>query len=165
MLPVEYIEADLSRPEDQRTVLQLVDAYSSDPMGDGRPLSAGARARLIPGLQQHPTTVIILAYRGGAAVGIAVCFRGFSTFAAQPLLNIHDLSVLPEHRGQGIGQGLIAAVEKKARQLGCCKLTLEVLEHNLPARRTYAAAGFRSPGQTNPSGGTFFLVKPIRPGS
>jgi len=37
----------------------------------------------------------------------------------------------------------MAAVERKAREKGCCKLTLEVQENNVRARRLYRRAGFR----------------------
>jgi GNAT superfamily N-acetyltransferase len=159
MHPIEIVEAVLSRPDHQQTVLALVDAYACDPMGDGKPLSAEARARLIPGLLAHPTTLIFLAYQNGEPVGIAVCFRGFSTFAAQPLINIHDLNVVPTHRGQGIGQRLIAAVEAKARATGCCKLSLEVQENNHRARRSYAAAGFTQAHHESEFGGSLFMTK------
>ncbi len=95
-------------------------------MGNSQDLPQEVRNRLIPGLQAHPTTLIFLAYRGDEAVGIAVCFRGFSTFVAKPLLNIHDLAVNPDCRGQGIGHLLLDQVEHRAHELGCCKLTLEV---------------------------------------
>lgn len=36
-----------------------------------------------------------LAYRGTGPIGPAPCFRGFPTFAARPLVNIHDLFVAP----------------------------------------------------------------------
>ena len=69
----------------------MVDAYSRDAMGDGKPLDQDVRAQLIPGLRRHPTTLIFLAFDGDQPVGAAVCFIGFSTFAAKPLINIHDL--------------------------------------------------------------------------
>ena len=34
-------------------------------------------------------------------VGLATTFEGFSTFAAKPLINIHDIAVLPDYRGRG----------------------------------------------------------------
>lgn len=159
MEDVDYVEADLGREEHQRAVLDLVNAYSCDAMGDGKPLSPDARARLIAGLQAHPTTLIFLAFKAREPVGVAVCFRGFSTFAARPLLNIHDLNVLPAYRGVGIGRGLIAAVEAKARELGCCKLSLEVQEKNERARRTYAAAGFAQAQYEPEAGNVLFLTK------
>jgi ribosomal protein S18 acetylase RimI-like enzyme len=85
---------------------------------------------------------VFLAFDGDAAVGAAVCFVGFSTFAARPLMNIHDIGVLPGLRGRGIGGRMIAAIAAKARKLGFCKLTLEVRRDNLPARGLYRKAGF-----------------------
>ena len=161
MEPVEIVEADLSRAAHQQAVVELIDAYATDPMGDGKPLTAEVRSALIPGLRQHPTTLIFLAYQGDAALGIAVCFLGFSTFAAKPLINIHDLAVLPGYRGLGIGRQLLEAVERKARALGCCKLTLEVLEHNDRARRVYEAAGFAQATYQEDAGGALFLAKPL----
>ena len=161
MQPVKIVEADLNRAEYQHAVVELIDAYAMDPMGNGRPLSAEVRRTLIPGLQQHPTTVIFLAYQGGKAIGIAVCFLGFSTFAARPLINIHDLAVLPEYRGQGIGRRLLEEVERKARDLGCCKLTLEVQENNHRARRAYEAVGFAQAVYQEAAGGSLFLSKPL----
>jgi GNAT superfamily N-acetyltransferase len=161
MEPIEIVEAELSRTAHQHAVVELINAYAADPMGNGKPLALEVRNALIPGLRQHPTTLIFLAYQGDDAIGIAVCFLGFSTFAAQPLINIHDLAVLPGYRGLGIGRQLLEAVERKARSLGCCKLTLEVLEHNHRARRVYEAAGFAQATYREEAGGTWFLAKPL----
>lgn len=160
-LAIRTVQADLERVEHQAAVLAMVDAYSRDPMGDGAPLSTEARARLIPGLRQHPTTLVFLAYDGEGPVGVAVCFLGFSTFAAKPLVNLHDVAVVPTHRGRGVGRALLAAVEAKARELGCCKLTLEVLDKNERALRTYAAAGFKRFALQPGAGEAIFLTKAL----
>jgi hypothetical protein len=76
------IEADLSRLDHQTATIDLLNVYSMDPMADAAPLSDAARRELIPGLRAHPTTLVFLAYRGTEPVGLAICFRGFSTFAA-----------------------------------------------------------------------------------
>jgi GNAT superfamily N-acetyltransferase len=162
---LRYVQADLDRPDHQAAVLAMVDAYSRDPMGDAAPLAAEARARLIPGLRAHPTTLVFLAYDGDTPVGVAVCFLGFSTFAAKPLVNLHDVCVVPTHRGRGVGRGLLAAVEARARELGCCKLTLEVLDQNHPALRTYLAAGFQRYTLQPGAGEAIFLTKPLAPSS
>jgi GNAT superfamily N-acetyltransferase len=158
---IEIVAADLALPEHQRAVADMTDAYARDAFGNGGPLDAEVRERLVPALRDHPTTVILLAYAGVRPVGIATCFRGFSTFAARPLLNLHDLSVIPEYRGQGIGRLLLAAVEAKARALGCAKVTLEVLEGNVSARRLYEAFGLASPDYENGAGQSLFLAKPL----
>ena len=155
------MEADLNRTEHQHAVVELVNAYAMDPMGNGRPLSADVRSALVPALKRHPTTIIFLACQGGEGIGIAVCFLGFSTFAARPLINIHDLAVLPEYRGQGIGRKLLEGVEQKAREMGCCKITLEVQENNHRARQLYETVGFAQAVYEKSAGGTLFLSKPL----
>jgi ribosomal protein S18 acetylase RimI-like enzyme len=142
MSEVSVVEADLNDSQHQTAILQLINAYARDPMGDGRDLPGGVRDRLISGLQQHPTTLILLAFDAATPVGVAVCFVGFSTFTARPLINIHDLAVIPDYRGRGIGRLLLEGVEAKGRELGCCKLTLEVREDNHRAQRLYQRFGF-----------------------
>jgi GNAT superfamily N-acetyltransferase len=161
MLAIEILEADLHRQEHQQAVVALLDAYSQDPMGNGQALSNEVRRDLVPGLQQHPTTIVFLAFLNDEAVGIATCFRGFSTFAARPLINISDFYVLPEFRGQNIGQLILAAVDNKAREIGCCKITLEVQENNLRAQGIYQAAGFSQAVYVEAAGGALFLSKTL----
>ena len=158
---VSVVEADLALPEHAAAVLAMLDAYSADPMGDGHPLSADARANVIAGLRAHPTTLVFLAFDAGGPVGVATCFRGFSTFAAKPLINVHDFYVVPSLRGRGVARALMAAVERKARATGCCRLTLEVVENNVPARRLYEACGFSQATYAEAAGGALFLWKPL----
>jgi ribosomal protein S18 acetylase RimI-like enzyme len=136
--------ADLSHPLHAEGLLDILDAYAREEVGGSMPLSADVRARLIPALCAEPGAEILLALFDGAPVGAAVCFRSFSTFAARPSLNLHDLAVLPEHRGKGLGRALLHAVEARARALGCCKVTLEVADVNARARALYRSAGFEN---------------------
>jgi GNAT superfamily N-acetyltransferase len=160
--PIRIVEADLSLPAHQEAVLAMVDAYSRDAMGNGKPLDQDIRAQLIPGLRRHPTTLTFLAFVGDQPVGAAVCFIGFSTFAAKPLINIHDFVVLPTSRGKGIGRQLLEAVETKAKELGCCKLTLEVMDKNHQAVRMYQAGGFERYALHEEAGAAIFMSKPLQ---
>jgi ribosomal protein S18 acetylase RimI-like enzyme len=160
-MPIRIVEADLSLSQHKQAVLAMVDAYSRDPMGNGKPLDSDVRARLIRGLQEHPTTLIFLAFNEDDPVGAAICFTGFSTFAAKPLINIHDFVVLPATRGKGVGRRLLEAVEAKARALGCCKLTLEVMDNNHQALRIYQAAGFARYALQAEAGTAIFMSKPL----
>lgn len=155
------IEADLARADHQDWTIQLLKAYAMDAMGDGKPLSEATCRDLIPGLRQHPTTIIFLAFHGGVPAGLAICFRGFSTFAARPLINIHDYYVIPSHRGMGVGRCLMQEIERRARKMGCCKLTLEVQENNRRAQSVYHAAGFSQAVYVPEAGGSLFLSKPL----
>jgi len=152
--------ANLADPADAAAILQLIDAYARDPRGGGAALPQAVRERLVPGLAAHPTARAWLAFEGDAAVGVCVGFIGYSTFQARPLLNIHDLAVLPGQRGHGVGRALLAAAESQARVEGCCRLTLEVQEDNLPARRLYARCGFDDV-RLGDSGTTRFLGKTL----
>ena len=52
------------------------------------------------------------------------------------------IAVAPEFRGRGLAKRILAKVEELARTLGCCKITLEVLEGNETAQYLYKACGF-----------------------
>ena len=133
--------ANYRDPRDAADVVARLDAYARDPMGGGEPLSDAVKARLTGDLAANPQAFSLLARLDGEAVGLANCFMGYSTFAAAPLVNIHDLAVLPETRGKGIGKALLAAIEAEALKRGACKVTLEVLSGN-PARHLYEACGY-----------------------
>lgn len=156
---ISVVAADLAREDHQHATLQLLNAYASDRFGDGKPLSQFARQHLIAGLKAHPTTLVFLAYQHETPVGLAICFRGFSTFQAKPLVNISDFYVLPECRGAGLGRRLLAAIEQRARELGCCKVSLEVQENNQRARGVYAAAGFSQAVYVADAGGALYMHK------
>ncbi|NBB25129.1 GNAT family N-acetyltransferase [Porphyrobacter sp. SLTP] len=134
--------ADYADPRDAADVVALLDAYARDPMGGGAPLREEVKARLTGDLAANSHAFSMLARIDGEAVGLANCFMGYSTFAAAPLVNIHDFAVLPGHRGTGIGKALLAAIEAEALKRGACKVTLEVLSGNHPAKALYAAQGY-----------------------
>jgi len=139
---IEIIQADLANTRHVESIIEIVDSYAREPMGGAAPLATEARDRLAIEIDSVPGLVIFLALLDEVAAGVAVCFRGYSTFKAQPLVNIHDLAVLPERRGRGLGTAMLAAIEDYARDTGCCKLTLEVREDNAGARRLYRDVGF-----------------------
>lgn len=138
----EIIRADLHNRHHGEALVALLDAYARDEMGGGAPLADEVKANLAQALAARSGAHVLLAWVDDQPVGVATCFEGFSTFACRPLLNIHDLVVHPAHRGRGIGKALLAGVERLARELDCCKLTLEVLEGNKVAQAAYKASGF-----------------------
>jgi len=139
---LRVVEADLDNNAHAAGVIACIDAYATDPMGGATPLPEDVRAGLIPGLKAYPARLVLLALREDEPVGVAVCFFGFSTFAARPRLNVHDLSVLPAYRGRGIGRRLLETAIDCARRRGCCGVTLEVRADNAPAKHLYKSLGF-----------------------
>jgi GNAT superfamily N-acetyltransferase len=123
-------------------ILFLLNEYAKGITGGGEDLSPFVKHNLIAALKDRPGVHIVLAFVDEKPAGIAICFEGFSTFACKPLLNIHDFAVAPEFRGRGLAKRLMGKVETVARALGCCKITLEVLEGNKVAQGVYTACGF-----------------------
>jgi ribosomal protein S18 acetylase RimI-like enzyme len=136
------IESALTSDQHQRDFLAMMDSYARDPMEGGLDMSDEVRRDLVPEIRKHPAFYSFLAYDDDKPIGFSLCFLGFSSFAARPLLNIHDIGVLPQYRGKGVGKQIMNAIEAKARSIGCCKLTLEVREDNNPARGLYRKLGF-----------------------
>jgi ribosomal protein S18 acetylase RimI-like enzyme len=158
---LNIVEADLADPRHAGAVVEMLDDYAKDIMGGGNPLSDEVRERLVDGLRRHPASMVFLAYQDRRPVGIAVCFLGFSTFAALPLVNIHDLAVSRSMRRRGIGRRLLESVQSKARELGCAKVTLEVRDDNPAAERLYRAFGFGDEQLGESVAAMRFLVKKL----
>lgn len=159
---IEIVRLDFACPQHERDFLFLLDHYAHDPMGGGNGLSEFARANLWSHLAKVPGFAGWLAGRtGGQAVGLVNCFTGFSTFAARPLLNVHDIVVHRACRGMGVSRQLLAAVEAHARAIGCCKLTLEVLEGNQVARAAYQRFGFAGYELKPEAGRALFMEKKL----
>ncbi|MGN6501063.1 MAG: GNAT family N-acetyltransferase [Tsuneonella sp.] len=153
--------ADYRYANDAVVLLDLLDGYARDAMGGGEALPGDVRERLVPALAEHPGAFSLIARVGGQPAGLANCFTGFSTFAAKPLVNLHDLAVSPQFRGRGLGRALLAEVEAEARRRGACKLTLEVLGGNAPAIALYASEGFARYGLDPAMGSAQFWEKKL----
>jgi GNAT superfamily N-acetyltransferase len=158
--PVTHsVIADYRNPAHAEALVSLLDTYARDPAGGGMPLADDVLSELPLALAARPQAFSVLAFDGEKPVGLINCIEGFSTFACKPLVNVHDVVVLPSHRGQRVAQQMFAQVEQEARKRGACKLTLEVLSGNAPALRTYEREGFIS-YQLDPAfGHAVFLQK------
>ncbi|MEL4896430.1 GNAT family N-acetyltransferase [Crocosphaera sp. Alani8] len=140
---IDIIEADFKLSAHVKALIQLMDQYALDPMGGGQGLSDEVKANLPTELAKRKSAHVILAFVDSQPAGLVVCLEGFSTFACKPLLNIHDVIVALPYRRRGLSKLLLNKAEEIAYDLGCCKLTLEVLEGNHVAQSAYKAFGFR----------------------
>jgi GNAT superfamily N-acetyltransferase len=138
----EVIVADLSLPPHAQALVYLINRYAQDPLGGGQSLSDNVKENLPAELANRKTAHVILAFVEANPVGLLICFEGFSTFVCKPLLNIHDVFVDLPYRGRGLSRLMLQKAEEIALRLGCCKLTLEVLEGNQVAQAAYKAFGF-----------------------
>jgi ribosomal protein S18 acetylase RimI-like enzyme len=159
---LQVVRADYANPVHGAALVELLDAYARDPMGGAHPLSDFARANLVASLAARPQAYSVLAFVGDVPVGLVNCIEGFSTFACEPLVNVHDVAVLASHRGQGVAEQMLALAEKIARERGACKLTLEVLQGNRSADRLYRRLGFANYELDPAMGQAQFMQKWLR---
>ena len=158
-MAVSVVKADLDNAAHAAALFETLNAYACDAMGGGQALSDYVRQNLAAELKKRSTAHVFLAFDGDIPAGLATCIEGFSTFSCKPLLNLHDLAVMPAYRGRGVARQLLASVEQQARALGCCKLTLEVLEGNTVARSLYRASGFEGYELKAETGKAMFMQK------
>lgn len=164
-------QADYANPVHAAALVSLLDAYAQDLMGGGEPLSVYAKTHLVSALAARPQAFSVLAFIQAGTdeaalptpVGLVNCLEGFSTFACQPLVNIHDVAVLPGYRGQGVAEKMLQLAEDIARQRGACKLTLEVLAGNAGAIKLYQRVGFAN-YQLDPAMGSAQFLQKLLPG-
>ena len=156
---VQVRKVDFGATRDREALVELLDMYARDPMGGGQGLDEDVKSRLCDDLAAMPGAVSFIAWRAGKPLGLLNAMPGYSTFKARPLVNVHDIAVRPDCRGQGVGQALLAALEAYARTLGCCKLTLEVLSGNAVATRSYLRFGFEQYALDPAVGHAMFMQK------
>ena len=123
-------------------VLELIDHYMSDPMGNSPLLNNKEKIILLEGLKNHSFSFILFVSVEEVIVGMVTCFINFSTFKARHYLNIHDIIILKDYRGKGLGRKLLEKCISISMDRNYCKITLEVREDNYNAKQLYKNLGF-----------------------
>ena len=142
MSEFQITKVDYNDPEQVQELIALLNDYAMDPMGGGEALSAEVQQRLAESLPQQDNMFSLVAKVDGVGAALCNCVWGFSTFAAKPLINIHDLAVKSDYRGKGLSQALLQGVVDVAQAEDAVKVTLEVLANNEIAQNAYRRFGF-----------------------
>jgi GNAT superfamily N-acetyltransferase len=79
----------------------------------------------------------LVAVRGAALVGLAHYLFHRSTSKLEPVCYLQDLFTQPEHRGQGVGRALIAAVYERASAAGAGRVYWHTQASNEAGRALY----------------------------
>jgi GNAT superfamily N-acetyltransferase len=87
---------------------------------------------------------VLGAYAGSRLIGIAHYIYHRSCWTSGDYCYLQDLFVVPDQRGNGTGQRLIAAVEDAARTAGASRVHWLTKEENAVARALYDRVGERS---------------------
>jgi GNAT superfamily N-acetyltransferase len=110
------------------------------------------------------TRLVEMVAQGYACVGVfdddvLLGIAGFSTrthcFSGRVMF-VENVVFLPEARGLGMGESLMAWLEGRARALGCTMLTLDAYACNVRARSFYTRLGY------DPRGVHFVKELPLR---
>jgi GNAT superfamily N-acetyltransferase len=109
---------------------------------EGGTVEAGEADLLRDGFGARPLFEALLAEVDGRAVGLLVFLPLYSSWRGRPALLLHDLYVSGEARGAGVGKALVVRLAEIARERGCCRVDVQVLDWNERARAFYESLGF-----------------------
>jgi ribosomal protein S18 acetylase RimI-like enzyme len=146
------------------TIAELWVALASDQREHGSHLAAAAnRERILGSIDHHLAEGTLLVARtsesgngNGSHDGDERAGRsgpglvGFVMFSIERRLYavstvrgiVHNLYVIPDRRGEGIGSALLAAAEDELVERGAERISLEALSGNEEARRFYEENGY-----------------------
>jgi len=83
----------------------------------------------------------LVALNDNAIVGYAIYFKTFSTFLARPGLYLEDIYVQPQHRGKGLGKGMLREIARIAVARNYGRVEWCVLDWNAPSIAFYKSLG------------------------
>jgi GNAT superfamily N-acetyltransferase len=86
-------------------------------------------------------TLIARTVGDSSAVGFALYFSSYSTFLGGAGIYLEDLFVMPEWRGQGLGEALFRRVAQIAVERNAGRMEWSVLDWNEPALKFYRKLG------------------------
>ncbi|MGH1471893.1 MAG: GNAT family N-acetyltransferase [Cellvibrionaceae bacterium] len=155
------IQADYHNQRHADDIGYLMNCYARDPMGGNAALPKEIINNIAKELSKRDFAFTVLCYVDKKPAGLINCFEAFSTFACQPLINIHDVIVEKSFRGQQISIKMLSKVEEIAKARGCCKITMEVLQGNEVAKNAYKKFGFGAYELDPVMGSAMFWQKPI----
>ncbi|MFW5879395.1 MAG: GNAT family N-acetyltransferase [bacterium] len=139
---IHITRCDFNNKIHQLEFVKLLGCYMEDSMGLGEKVDEKKRISAFQGLSEIPTAFVLFAINEDNYIGMATCFYSFSTFHAKNLINIHDIIILPDYRGKGVGKKLMQEIIKMAKNNNCIKVTLEVRHDNNRAKSLYRSLGF-----------------------
>jgi GNAT superfamily N-acetyltransferase len=111
---------------------------------DFAPNAEAQRLGLALMLSDPRTRIVLVAEREGAVIGMVTGQLTVSTAEGGLSVLVEDMVVEAAHRGTGVGNALLGAVEEWARARGATRLQLLADRENAPALAFYDRAGWRS---------------------
>jgi GNAT superfamily N-acetyltransferase len=98
------------------------------------------------GFGQTPLFDAFVAEGPRGLVGHAITHKGYDVRYACPTMILAELYVAPEARRGGVARLLISALARRAREIGCRRMSITTGLENAVAHRFYAAIGAHEEG-------------------
>ena len=121
----------LATTEDANTLASIEQAIFTDPRSE---------ATFRSSIELDDNAVAIVAEHEGAVVAYADVYKAFDE------LQLNNIAVLEQYRGNHIAENMIFILKATARELNCITITLEVRASNAAAIRLYEKCGFHQVG-------------------
>jgi GNAT superfamily N-acetyltransferase len=122
-----------ARLSDADRLFPLVEQFATSYQPD-----RAAFDRHVPRLIAADHVECVVAEAGHDLLGYAVAFRLLTLYANGIVVELQELMVAPEHRGQGVGRRLVAEIVERARVVGAVEITVPTRR----AREYYLRMGF-----------------------
>ena len=130
-----------ARPEDAAAIVALINKLAAFERAPGAVTLTEETVRRDAFGPDRRFEVLLAENEGGLCGGVTL-LAGYSSWAGAPALIVHDLHVDATARGRGVGRALLEAAAALALARGCCRIDVNVLSWNQPARRFYQELGF-----------------------
>jgi ribosomal protein S18 acetylase RimI-like enzyme len=126
-------------PDDVAELLTLAREFHLE---DGHPLDAGGERAIRQTCAGHPMVRGYLVREGPATLGYCVITLGFGIEFGGPDIFLDDLYLVPDARGRGVGDAVMAAIGAEALRHKARAIHLVVAPGNERAQRLYLRSGF-----------------------
>lgn len=88
-------------------------------------------------------SVIFIATSEGNAVGFTQLYPAFASLSLKPSWILNDLYVIPDARGIGVGNSLMASARQLAAETNACEIFLQTARGNHKAQALYEKLHYR----------------------
>ena len=82
-------------------------------------------------------SIVFIATSAGKAVGFTQLYPAFASLSLKPSWILNDLYVLPDSRGTGVANALMAAAKQLAVDTNACEIFLQTARSNHKAQALY----------------------------
>lgn len=130
-----------ARQGDLQQILDMI-ALHAECHGDTAKISAADLDRDLFGV--HPWITALAAEAGGRLIGYALLVPMYRAGDGVRGMELHQIFVRRDHRGQGIGRHLVSRARDHARVAGCGYLSVSAATGNFGAHRFYEQMNFRA---------------------